>query len=50
MTVNKRAKGLAAEREVAAIWKEHGLEVRNLQFGRSSRDRFRSPHRDSLRG
>jgi hypothetical protein len=31
MTVNKRAKGLAAEREVAEIWKAHGLEVRNLE-------------------
>lgn len=29
--MNSRAKGLAAEREVANVWKEHGLEVRNLE-------------------
>lgn len=26
-----RAKGLRAEREVAEVWKAHGLEVRNLE-------------------
>lgn len=29
--MNKRAKGLEAEREVANIWKGAGLEVRNLE-------------------
>lgn len=28
----RQRKGLAAEREVADIWKAHGLEVRNLEY------------------
>jgi len=32
LAVNKRAKGLAAEREVADIWKFYDLEVRNLEM------------------
>lgn len=28
----RQRKGLAAEREVAEIWKAHGLEVRNLEY------------------
>lgn len=29
--MNRRQKGVDAEREVAAVWKAHGLEVRNLE-------------------
>lgn len=29
--MNRRAKGVTAEREVANVWKEHGLEVRGLE-------------------
>lgn len=31
-TTARQRKGLAAEREVADIWKAHGLEVRNLEY------------------
>lgn len=31
-TTARQRKGLAAEREVAEVWKAHGLEVRNLEY------------------